>query len=150
MPVHRSLRSVAPLWDPVFPTTALDMTHSASRATDRRVAPRLRTSFAAELLSGTVLVPVVVQDLSTTGSGVEIRSGDPDLPDKLGQGGILHFPASASGSPVTMLPVVVRNVRSEGLRVVYGLEFRPLYPHQMRKLAAVMETRAQEEAEGSL
>ena len=125
------------------------MTHSASRATDRRVAPRLRTSFAAELLSGTVLVPVVVQDLSATGSGVEIRSGDPDLPDKLGQGAILHFPAAEPGSPATILPVVLRNVRSEGLRLVYGLEFRPLYPHQMRRLLGVMEAMAQEEAEGS-
>ena len=32
--------------------------------------------------------------------------------------------------------------------IVYGLEFRPLYPHQMRRLLGVMEAMAQEEAEG--
>ena len=105
-------------------------------------------SLAAELASGSVLVPVMVQDLSVMGCGVEIQGGDADLPDKLGMGGILYFPASKTGSPATILPIVLRNVRSEGLRVVYGLEFRPLYQHQMRKLLGVMEAMAQEEGEG--
>ena len=124
------------------------MTHSASSAIDRRLASRVRTSFDAELASGTVLVPVVVQDLSTGGCGVEIQRGDSDLPDKLGKGGILHFPALSAGLQATILPFVLRNVRIEGLRLVYGLEFRPLYPHQMRKLLGVMEAMAHEEAEG--
>ena len=125
------------------------MTHSASIAVDRRLAPRVRTSFDAELASGSVLVPVVVQDLSTGGCGVEIQGGDADLPGKLGQGGILHFPALETGSSATILPVVLRNVRCEGLHLIYGLEFRPLFPHQSRRLLGVMEAMAQEMAETS-
>ena len=125
-----------------------DMTHSAFSVMDRRHAPRVRTNFVAEIISGTVLAPVVVHDLSTTGCGVTIQGGEADLPDRLGGTGVLHFPASKIGSPATLLPVVLRNVRAKCLSLMYGLEFRPLYPHQMRKLLGVMEAMAQEEAEG--
>ena len=127
--------------------TGLIMTHSASSALDRRLAPRIQTRFAAELLSGTVLGPGRVRDLAGSGCGVDIQSADPDLPSKLGEGGILHFPALELGSPATILPVVLRNVRSEGPSVLYGLEFRPLLPNQMRKLLAVMDVMVQEKAE---
>ena len=124
------------------------MTYSASSETDRRLAPRLRTSFVAEFASGSVLVPVMVQDMSVKGCGVEIQGGDADIPDKLGMGGVLHLPPSGHGSPATLLPFVLRNVRSEGQRVVYGMEFRSLDQHQTRKLLSVMEAMAQEAAEG--
>lgn len=125
------------------------MTHSASTAIDRRLAQRIQTRFAAELLSGTVSVSVLVRDLSVNGCGIDIQSGDPELPNKLGAGGILHFPALGPGLPTTILPVLLRNVRSEGLSVMYGLEFRPLLPNQKRKLLAVMEAMAEEEAVGA-
>ena len=125
------------------------MTFSASTVVDRRLARRIQTRFAAELLSGTVSVPVLVRDLSVSGCGIDVQSGDPDLPDKLGTGGILHFPALDLGSPATILPVVLRNVRAESLNVIYGLEFRPLLPNQTRKLLAVMAAMAEEDAEDS-
>ena len=126
------------------------MTHSASSAADRRLAPRLRTSFVAEFASGSVLVPVVVLDMSVKGCGVEIQGGDAEVPDKLGMGGVLHLPTSGHGSQATLLPFVLRNVRSEGLHVVYGMEFRSLDQHQTRKLLGIMEAMAQEDAEASL
>ena len=115
------------------------MTSRAFMVAERRTAPRFETSFAAELASGTVLVPVTVRDLSATGCGVTIMSGDPDLPDKLDGRGLLHLPAIDRGTFGTVLPVVLRNVRSEDRQVVYGLEFGPLLAHQTRKLEAVLE-----------
>ena len=115
------------------------MTHQVHGGAERRTAPRFQTSFAAELASGTVLVSVTVRDLSATGCGVVIMSGDPELPDKLGDRGLLHLPASDRGTFGTILPVALRNVRSEDLQVVYGLEFGPLLAHQTRKLEAVLE-----------
>ena len=125
------------------------MIHSASTAIERRLAPRFHTSGVAEVALGTTLALVLVQDLSMTGCGVEIRSGDLDFPDKLGMGGVLHFLATPLDSHGTILPFVLRNVRSEGLRVIYGLEFRPLCPHQRGKLLALMEAMAQEEVLGA-
>lgn len=115
------------------------MTTQVLTAIDRRTAPRFSTSFAAELASGTVLVSVTVQDLSITGCGIVIASGDPDLPDKIGSRGILHFPAVGPGTYGTVLPVTLRNVRAERGRLFYGLEFAPLLTHQTRKLMEVLE-----------
>lgn len=111
----------------------------ASSAAERRTIPRVQTSFVAELASGTVLVPVTVRDLSAAGCGVAIMSGDPDLPDKLGGRGLLHLPAINPGSLGTILPVTLRNVRTEAREVVFGLEFGPLLAHQSRKLQGVLE-----------
>ena len=66
-------------------------------------------------------------------------SGDPDLPDKLGGRGLLHLPAVDRGTFGTILPIALRNVRSEDRQVVYGLEFGPLLAHQARKLQGVLE-----------
>ena len=115
------------------------MTFQALSAAERRTAPRFQTSFVAELASGTVVVPVTVRDLSAAGCGVVIMSGDPDLPDKLGGRGLLHLPLVGRGTFGTILPVALRNVRSEDRQVVYGLEFGPLLAHQTRKLEAVLE-----------
>ena len=111
----------------------------ASGTADRRTAPRLQTSFTAELASGTVLVPVMVRDLSTAGCGVVIIGGDPDLPDRLGGYGLLHVPAGHHGIPGGILPVALRSVRSEDRHVIYGLQFGPLLDHQERKLHGVLE-----------
>ena len=121
------------------------MTQSVSTAIDRRQAPRRRSNGAAEVALGTTLALVQVQDLSVTGCGVEIRSGDSDFPDKLGMGGVLHFLASPQGGQATILPFVLRNVRSDGPRLIYGLEFRPLCPHQRSKLLAVMDAVTEED-----
>ena len=115
------------------------MTTQALIAVDRRIAPRFATSFAAELAAGTVLVPVTVQDLSATGCGIAVVSRDPDLPDKVGSRGILHLPAVGRGTYGTVLPVALRNVRAEGGRLFYGLEFGPLLTHQTRKLMEVLD-----------
>ena len=115
------------------------MTVQAISMTERRVAPRFQTSFAAEFVSGTVLVPVVVRDLSTAGCGVEIWNGDPDLPNKLGGRGLLHLPAVDRSTYGTILPVVLRNIRHVDRQTIYGLEFVPLLPHQARKLDSVLE-----------
>ena len=125
------------------------MTHSATAGIDRRLAPRLRTSFRAELASGTVLASVLVKDLSTGGCRIAIQASEADLPDEVGGSGVLQLPALELGSPSTILAFVLRNVRSEGLIVTYGLEFRPMLPNQKRKLLAVMDAMAQEEAEVS-
>lgn len=111
----------------------------ASSAAERRTTPRRQTSFVAELASGTVLVPVTVQDVSSAGCGVVIMSGDPDLPEKLGGRGLLHLPVADLGSLGTILPVTLRNVRSDAKQVVYGLEFGPLLADQSRKLQGVLE-----------
>ncbi len=121
------------------------MNPQALSAADRRVAPRFQTSFAAELASGTVLVPVTVQDLSVMGCGVVIMDGDPDLPEKLGARGLLHLPAIDAGTFGTILPIALRNVRSEGRQLIYGLEFAALLSHQMRKLMGVIDAMCQEE-----
>ncbi len=115
------------------------MTIQALSAAERRVAPRFQTSFAAELASGTVLVPVTIRDLSAAGCGVIIMSGDPDLPDKLGDRGLLHLLAVERGTFGMILPIALRNVRSEDRQVIYGLEFGPLLVQQTRKLEAVLE-----------
>lgn len=115
------------------------MTTQALRAAERRVAPRFQTSFDAELASGTVLVPVRVQDLSISGCGILIMSGDPDLPDKLGGRGLLHLPTMHRGTFGTILSVSLRNVRVDAGQIIYGLEFGALLPHQARKLQAVLE-----------
>lgn len=115
------------------------MTTRALMVEERRTAPRFSTSFAAELASGTVLVPVTVQDLSVTGCGVVIAGGDPDLPDKVGGRGLVHLPAVDRGTYGTVLPVALRNVRHAGRLVIYGLEFGPLLAHQTRKLMGVLE-----------
>ena len=115
------------------------MVSHASGPADRRTAPRLPTSFAAELASGTVLVPVVVRDLSTAGCGVVIMGGDPDLPDRLGGYGLLHLPAGHHGIRGGLLPVALRSVRSEDRQLIYGLQFGPLLDHQERKLHGVLE-----------
>lgn len=112
----------------------------ASSAAERRIAPRLQTSLVAELASGTVLVSVTVRDVSAAGCGVVILSGDPDLPETLGGRGLLHLPVADLGSLGTILPVTLRNVRSDAQQVVYGLEFGPLLADQSRKLQGVLET----------
>ena len=121
------------------------MTIQAVVSSERRIAPRFQTSFCAELASGTVLVPVTVRDLSITGCGVVIRSGDMDLPDKLDARGLLHLPSTQPGTYGTILPVTLRNVRSESHEVIYGLEFTRLLPHQTRKLIGVLEAMCQPE-----
>ena len=125
-------------------TASFTTAQSASSGTEKRQVPRVHTNFEGELASGTVVVPMVVHDLSVMGCGVEIRGGDVTLPDKVGEGGVLHFPASETGSPDTILPVVLRNVRSDGLHLMYGLEFQPLSPNQEHKLHDVIEVMAEE------
>ena len=115
------------------------MTTRALLVAERRTAPRFETSFAAELASGTVLVPVTVQDLSATGCGVVIVGDDPDLPDRIGVRGLLHLPAMDRGTYGTILPVTLRNVRVEDRLLIYGLEFDSLLAHQTRKLMGVLE-----------
>lgn len=110
---------------------------------ERRVAPRFETSFAAELASGTVLVSVLVRELSSTGCRVITLDGDPDIPDALDDRGLLHLPAVNRGTFGTILPVILRYVRSDGKQVVYGLEFGSLLAHQTRKLNAVLEAMRQ-------
>ena len=107
---------------------------------ERRVAPRFEAGLPAELASGTVLVPVQVLNLSATGCGVVITTADPDLPQKLGGHGLVHLPAIGTMALGTILPVVLRNLRSEGGRMLYGLEFCSLLAHQTRKLNAYLET----------
>ena len=121
------------------------MTIQPFNLAERRVAPRFQASFCAELASGTVLVPVMVRDLSITGCGVVISSGDTDLPDKLDARGLLHLPSIQPGTFGTILPVILRNVRSDANSVIYGLEFNRLLPHQMRKLIEVLEAMCQPE-----
>ena len=115
----------------------------ASLAAERRVAPRFQTRFDAELASGTVLVPVNVRDLSISGCGILIMSGDLDLPEKIGGRGLLHLPAIHHGTFGTILPVNLRNVRQDAGQMIYGLEFAALLPHQSRKLHSVLEAMAQ-------
>ena len=85
----------------------------ASDAANRRVAPRFEIKLAAELAAGSALVPVTIHDLSS--------------------------PAVDRSVPGAVLPVMLRNMRFEGDVLRYGLEFRRLMPHQMRKLIGIME-----------
>ena len=119
------------------------MTTLALSNAERRVALRFSTSFAAELVSGTVLVPVTVLNLSVAGCGVVIMSGDPDLPDRIDSRGLIHLPAVDQGTFGTILPVIIRNVRCEYQQLVYGLEFGPLLTHQSRKLQEVLDAMIQ-------
>ena len=115
-------------------TTRYAMNPSASGAAERRVAFRFQMSFAAELAFGTVLIPVLVRDLSMAGCGVAIMGEEFDLPNGIGTSGLLHLPASNRGTYGTILPTVLRNIRVDGSMIVHGLEFRPLLGHQTRKL----------------
>lgn len=123
------------------------MTHLASYTGDRRLAPRYQTRFTAELAAGTILVPVMVQNLSRGGCGVAIMGGDLDLPDEPGGTGLLHLPALDARAYGTIFPVVLRNVRSDAMQPIYGLEFRPLLPHQMSKLIGILDTMLPDESE---
>ena len=111
----------------------------ASDAANRRVAPRFGIKLAAELAAGSALVPVTIHDLSSTGCGIEILTRDPDLADKIGATGLLQLQAVDRSVPGAVLPVMLRNMRFEGDVLRYGLEFRRLMPHQMRKLIGIME-----------
>lgn len=115
------------------------MATQASTAVDRRTAPHLSKDFAAELASGTVLIPVTVQDLSATGRGVIIASRDPDLPGEICRRCILHSPAVGQSTCGAMLPAALRDVRPDDGRAVHGLEARPLVAKQMHKLATTLE-----------
>ena len=123
------------------------MTQSTSYTADRRLAPRYQTRFAAELAAGTILVPVMVQNLSMGGCGVAIIGRDLDLPDEPGGTGLLHIPALDSCNYGMIFPVMLRNVRSDALQPIYGLEFRPLLPHQLNKLIDILETMLPDEGE---
>ncbi len=117
----------------------------ASNAANRRVAPRFEINLAAELAAGNALVPVTIHDLSSTGCGIEILTRDPDLADKIGATGLLQLQALDRSVPGAVLPVMLRNMRFEGDILRYGLEFRRLMPHQMRKLIGSMEALIPEE-----
>ena len=117
----------------------------ASDAANRRVAPRFEIKLAAELAAGSALVPVTIHDLSSTGCGIEILTRDPDLADKIGAAGLLQLQAVDRSVPGAVLPVMLRNMRFEGDILRYGLEFRRLMPHQLRKLIAIMEAVIPEE-----
>ena len=121
------------------------MSTVASHAENRRVAPRFEIDLAAELAAGSALVPVTIHDLSSTGCGIEILTRDPDLADKIGAAGLLQLQAPGRSVPGAVLPVMLRNMRFEGDVLRYGLEFRRLMPHQMRKLIAIMEFAISEE-----
>ena len=62
--------------------------------------------------------------------------------------GPIHLPAIGSAAFGTILPVVLRTLRTEGPRMLYGLEFRSLLAHQTRKLNVLLEAVGQNE--GSL
>ncbi len=115
------------------------MSMVAFDAANRRVAPRFEITLAAELAAGSALVPVTIHDLSTTGCGIEILTRDPDLADKIGVAGLLQIQAMDRSVPGAVLPVMLRNMRFEGVFLRYGLEFRRLMPHQMRKLVGILE-----------
>lgn len=114
-----------------------------------RDAPRFEIKLAAELAAGSALVPVTICNLSSTGCGIQILTRDLDLSDKLGTAGLLHLQAQNRSTPGAILPVVLRNMRSEGNVLRYGLEFRNLMPHQARKLTAILNTVIPEQGEQS-
>ena len=106
---------------------------------ERRVTPRLQTSFGAELAAGSAAVPVLVHDLSMMGCGVEILAPDPDLADRLGTAGLLKLPPRFHAPTGVILPVLLCNMRLEEDRLRYGLRFARLSPRQTRSLISTME-----------
>lgn len=106
---------------------------------ERRAVPRIRTSFAAELALGTVLVPVTVRDVSSRGCGVIVAREETGLPDRVGGRGLVRLPGPGADAPGIILPVVLRNVRVDRRGASYGLEFAPLLDHQSRSLAALLD-----------
>ena len=117
--------------------------------TERRVAPRLQTSFGAELAAGSAVVPVLVHDLSMMGCGVEILAPDPDLADRLGTAGLLKLPPRFHAPTGVILPVLLCNMRLEEDRLRYGLRFARLSPRQTRSLIGTMEVLLAQDPEPS-
>ena len=117
--------------------------------TERRVTPRLQTSFGAELAAGSAVVPVLVHDLSMMGCGVEILAPDPDLADRLGTAGLLKLPPRLHAPTGVILPVLLCNMRLEEDRLRYGLRFARLSPRQTRSLISTLEVLLAQEPEPS-